>query len=75
MNSVNTTSHREIHRANEDRRSFETISKFPMINIKGKIIQKDRRHIPDRRIGNIEVAEYDSEIIDVLFKQGIFNKE
>ena len=72
MKSVNANSHIEIHRAKKDRRSFESSTKIPMIDIKGKIIQKDRRHIPDRRIGNIEVTEYDSYLIEKLFKQGLF---
>ena len=45
MKSVNDNSYIETHRAKEDRRSFESLSKIPMIDIKGKIIQKDRRHI------------------------------
>lgn len=58
----------ETHRANEDRRSFESPTKIPVIDIKGRIIQKDRRHIPDRRIGNIEVTEYDYNFIEELLK-------
>lgn len=75
MKPVNTNSNIKIHRAKEDRRSFESPTKIPMIDIKGKIIQKDRRHIPDRRVANIEVAEYDSKLIEELFKRGIFKKE
>ncbi len=71
MKSDKANSYIEIHRAKEDRRSFETPSKIPMIDIKGKIIQKDRRHIPDRRIGNIEVTECDSSLIEKLFKRGM----
>jgi len=58
----------KTHRAKEDRRSFDSSSNIPMIDIKGKIIQKDRRHIPDRRIGNIEVTEYDYSFIEELLK-------
>jgi hypothetical protein len=68
MKSVNVNSYIEIYRAKEDRRSFESHTKIPMIDIKGKIIQKDRRHIPDRRINNIEVIEYGSYLIEELFK-------
>ena len=71
MKSVNANSYIKIHRAKEDRRSLESPTKIPMIDIKGKIIQKDRRHIPDRRIGNIEVTEYDSNLIKELFKRGM----
>jgi hypothetical protein len=71
MKSVNDNSYIETHRAKEDRRSFESLSKIPMIDIKGKIIQKDRRHIPDRRIGNIEVTELDSNLVEEVFKRGM----
>jgi hypothetical protein len=77
MKSVNANSCIEIHRAKEDRRSFESPTKIPMIDIKGKIIQKDRRHIPDRRIANLEVTEhdydydYDYNLIEELFKRGM----
>lgn len=75
MKPVNENSHIKIHRAKEDRRSFDSPTKLPLIDIKGKIIKKDRRHIPDRRVANIEVAEYDSKLIEELFKRGIFKKE
>lgn len=71
MKSVNANSYIKIHRAIEDRRSFESPTKIPVIDIKGKIIQKDRRHIPDRRIGNIEVTECNSNLIKELFKRGM----
>jgi hypothetical protein len=58
----------ETYRAKEDRRSFESPTKIPVIDIKGRIIQKDRRHIPDRRIGNIEVTEFDYKFIKELLK-------
>ncbi|MGI9227711.1 MAG: hypothetical protein ACR2PU_02860 [Gammaproteobacteria bacterium] len=69
MKSVNSNTYIiETHRAKEDRRSFESPTKIPMIDIKGKIIQKDRRHIPDRRIGNIEVTEYNYSFFEQLLK-------
>jgi hypothetical protein len=71
MKSVNANSYIKIHRAKEDRRSFESPTKIPVIDIKGKIIQKDRRHIPDRRIGNIEITECDSNLIEELIKRGM----
>lgn len=71
MKSVNANSYIKIQRAKEDRRSSETPTKIPVIDIKGKIIQKDRRHIPDRRLGNIEVTEYDSSLIVELFRRGM----
>jgi hypothetical protein len=75
MKSVNENSYIETHRAKEDRRSFELPTKIPMIDIKGKIIQKDRRHIPDRRIGNIEVTEFDSNLIEELVKLGMIQEK
>lgn len=68
MKSVNENSYINTPRAKEDRRSFESPTKIPVIDIKGKVIQKDRRHIPDRRIGNIEVTEFNSKLIEKLFK-------
>ena len=41
MKLVNANSYIKIHRAKEDRRSFESPTKIPVIDIKGKIIQKD----------------------------------
>ena len=75
MKPVTVNSHIKVNRAKEDRRSFESPTKIPFIYVKGKLIQKDRRHIPDRRVANIEVAEYDSKLIEELFKRGIFKKE
>jgi len=69
VNPVNTKTYIiETHRAKEDRRSFESPTKIPVVDIKGKIIQKDRRHIPDRRIGNIEVTEFDYSLLEELLK-------
>lgn len=59
------------HREIDDRRSFESHVKIPSIDIKGKLIQQDRRHIPDRRIANIEVKEYDSFFNDEFLRDMI----
>ena len=75
MKSIDANPHIENHRAKDDRRSLESPTKIPVIDIKGKIIQKDRRHIPDRRISNIKVTEHDPDLIEELFRQGLFKKE
>ncbi len=56
------------HRKQEDRRSFESPSKIPVINIKGNVVQRDRRRLPDRRIANIMVEEVDCYFDDKVFK-------
>ncbi len=56
------------HREQEDRRSFESPSKFPVINTKGKVVQRDRRRLPDRRLANIMVEEVDCYFDEKVFK-------
>ena len=41
----------------EDRRSFAPSRVFPLIDQFGRLIGKDRRSMPDRRIANIQVKE------------------
>jgi len=41
----------------EDRRAFGPPSKFPLLDRIGRLIKRDRRCLPDRRISNIEVKE------------------
>ncbi len=42
----------------DDRRSFGSLTQFPFINSADKVIEKDRRFIPDRRIANIVVKAH-----------------
>lgn len=56
------------HRTQEDRRSFEPPSNIPVINVKGNVVQRDRRRLPDRRIANIRVEEVDCYFDDKVFK-------
>ncbi len=42
-------------REKEDRRTFMSFIQFPLVDSIGKVVKKDRRFIPDRRIANIQV--------------------
>ena len=68
----NVTNKRKVHKDmrldKEDRRSFTPPNVFPLLDQFGRLIHQDRRHIPDRRIANIEVTEIDSDFNDELFK-------
>lgn len=48
---------KEDCRVKEDRRSFTPARVFPLIDQFGRLINKDRRSMPDRRIANIKVKE------------------
>ena len=52
-----------------DRRSFDSPTQVPIIEIKGKVIQKDRRSIPDRRIANIKIEKHLFYFDDDSFKK------
>ena len=42
----------------EDRRSFGPPVEFPLVDSDGKLVKKDRRIMPDRRISSIQVSEH-----------------
>ena len=46
---------------NNERRCFRGKTSFPLVTDGGHEVEKDRRSIPDRRLGNIH-----QELIDVL---------
>lgn len=49
----------ENHREKkEDRRSFGPSTQFPFVDSIDKVIKKDRRFMPDRRIANIHVTSH-----------------
>ena len=59
----------EMDRRNEsDRRSFGQAAKFPVIDRIGRLIKRDRRSMPDRRIANIHVKELDTHFDKKKFK-------
>ena len=41
-----------------DRRSFGPPAHFPLVDSDGKMVNKDRRIMPDRRISSIQVSEH-----------------
>ena len=55
-------------RGESDRRSFGRAAKFPVIDRIGKLIKKDRRSMPDRRIANIHVKELKVHFDEKQFK-------
>ena len=55
-------------RRESDRRTFGR-AKFPVINRIGKLINRDRRSMPDRRIANIKVNELDVNFDKKQFKK------
>ena len=56
----------------EDRRSFVPSRVFPLIDQFGRLISKDRRSMPDRRIANIQVKDHRVQFNKELFTK---NKE
>lgn len=54
-------------RDKEDRRSFTPARVFPIIDQFGRLINKDRRSMPDRRIANIQVKVQQFRSIKNLF--------
>lgn len=54
----------------KDRRSFGPATDFPFIDAKKKLIQKDRRSRPERRINNIVVVETSINLDDGFLKTG-----
>ena len=54
-------------RDKEDRRSFTPARVFPLIDQFGRLISKDRRSMPDRRIANIQVKVQQFRSIKNLF--------
>lgn len=67
MDSSKINFYKDDCRKSRDRRSFELPSKIPVIDTHGRIIQRDRRHIPERRIANIEIKEFEGDIADIIF--------
>ena len=55
-------------RSESDRRSFGRAAKFPVIDRIGRLIKRDRRSMPDRRIANIHVKELDVHFDEKQFK-------
>ena len=59
----------EMDRRNKsDRRSFSRATKFPVIDRIGRLIKRDRRSMPDRRIANIHVKELDFHFDEKKFE-------
>lgn len=56
-------------RKQEDRRSFESPSKIPVITSNGIVVQRDRRRLPDRRNANIQVKEHFLNIGDNVLRK------
>jgi hypothetical protein len=44
----------------QDRRSFGRRASFPLKTNEGALVEKDRRSIPDRRLGNIHLELVDT---------------
>ena len=55
-------------RSKSDRRSFGQAAKFPVIDRIGRLIKRNRRSMPDRRIANIHVKELDVHFDEKQFK-------
>ncbi len=41
-----------------DRRGWEPMPCAPFVDSRGRVVWEDRRRVPDRRLGNIQVAEF-----------------
>ncbi len=67
--SVKTEPYKSDRRDKEDRRSFAPARVFPLIDQFGKLIYKDRRSMPDRRIANIQVKVHYLNIRDKVLKK------
>lgn len=52
-----------------DRRERVVKSEFPLVDSDGRFIKVDRRHVPDRRLANIQVKEVsvNGQIFSSLF--------
>ena len=53
-----------------ERRQKENIAAFPLITGIGLCISKDRRTLPERRLGDIQVTEeiLQQDVFDAIFK-------
>lgn len=49
-------------RESSDRRAFKANQAFPLVDNNGKLVKKDRRVMPDRRLSNIQVKEHHIEL-------------
>ena len=58
-----------VRREADDRRSFKPASEFPITDSQGKLVKKDRRIQPDRRISNIEVSHNPFNVRNKTLKQ------
>ncbi|MBD3619574.1 MAG: hypothetical protein HUJ28_08880 [Chromatiales bacterium] len=48
-------------RSGEDRRGWQPMPALPFTDSHGVLVTRDRRHIPDRRVSNIDVSWKDRE--------------
>ncbi len=55
----------------EDRRSFGPSAQFPFVDSADKVVKKDRRTRPDRRIASIQVTGHFLHIKNDLLKKFI----
>ncbi len=65
---VKANSYKANRREKEDRRSFGPSALFPIVDSSGKVVKKDRRSMPDRRIANIQVKAHYLHIRDKVLK-------
>ncbi len=69
--SENNNSYAIERRGKEDRRSFGPPTQFHLFVSTNKLVKKDRRYLPDRRIANIEVKGHFLYIKNDLLKKFI----
>ncbi len=55
---VKANSYETNRREKEDRRTFGPSIQFPIVDSSGRVVNKDRRTMPDRRIANIQVKAH-----------------
>ena len=65
MNGINPSQRRN----HNDRRTSMQAAQFPIITRNGVCVRGDRRKLPDRRVGKIEVDEtyVRDEVFDLIF--------
>lgn len=56
-------------RESSDRRDFKASQTFPLVDSSGKLVKKDRRIMPDRRISNIQVKEHHIDLSKASFSK------
>ncbi len=52
-------------RSVEDRRKMISTPLYPFFDSEDTLVRQDRRHIPERRVNNIQIEESDNNVLDV----------